>query len=1005
MQVVTLEFQGIGPFTGRHRIDFRALGEGGLFLLEGPTGAGKTTIIDAIVFALYGDVAGADSHKGRLVSTQLPIGVEPFVDLTVDTGRGLLRVRRVPQHERRKARGTGTTVGKASIQLWRLAGAGDTTQLTTSMQDANEELQRAIGLTKEQFTQTVVLPQGQFATFLRAKPEERRGVLQDIFGTELYERCAKQLATLAAAHRARDGEARAALARAIAGFSSVSWPDAGARAAFDGAEPAAALALARHHLEELVALAEQAEARVAEATSGAQNAAEELLRVEAHNGLVAERARLVARRDTLLDAAAAVAAAEAALARAERAEHARHPLEALARAQRGLDAALADTARGLTALAEGPDADLAEAGTPQALDEASLAAREALAALVAVVELEDGLSRRAEALRLDRQRLVEHHAEGGRQRDGIAADRARAARLAPELAELTATAETRADRLVAEADARTRREAVLRLEALAAEYVQARRAEDAAKAAAAGASGKHQEARAAWLGGLAGTLAAELVDGRGCPVCGSTAHPAPAVLPVGVADRAAVERLDAAARRAEQAWTKAQATSDGLATAMADQQASVGALTRVEAEATWAEATQRRQEAERAGERAAEVRLTLQRLVEGADACERHLHVLEKEWAAEQGTLAGRAERLDGDRRRVADELAGHPSVAGRSAALARRAERAQRLAAVLRSVAERRADVGGRAADLAEILAEQGLSHGDAARAALLPEGRRQALAAEVAEHRAQWAAVTERLADPRFEAPAAAGPLDDTAARSAAEATRAALADALHVRGAAAETLRAATEACGVLAARVASAEATAAEAEPYVRMADLASGGGANLAAVTLPTFVLLRRFEEVVDLANVRLGAMTGGRYSLRRTDAREGRSHKLGLGLEVVDHASGDAARDPKTLSGGETFQASLAMALGLADAVTAEAGGVELNTLFVDEGFGSLDPEALEDVMVQLSALRDGGRCVGVVSHVAEMKQRIAERVTVVPRRDGTSTLHCTVDAPQPLAG
>ena len=101
MQVLRLDFEGIGPFTGRHSIDVGALSEGGLFLLEGPTGAGKTTIIDAIVFALYGDVAGVDSHKGRLVSTQLPPGVEPFVVLVVYTSRGLLRVRRVPQHERR----------------------------------------------------------------------------------------------------------------------------------------------------------------------------------------------------------------------------------------------------------------------------------------------------------------------------------------------------------------------------------------------------------------------------------------------------------------------------------------------------------------------------------------------------------------------------------------------------------------------------------------------------------------------------------------------------------------------------------------------------------------------------------------------------------------------------------------------------------------------------------------------------------------------------------------
>ena len=125
MQVLRLEFAGIGPFTSQHVIDFRALGEGGLFLLEGPTGSGKTTIIDALVFALYGDVAGVDSSKARLVSTQLPAGVEPFVDATIETGRGLLRVRRVPQHERRKTRGTGTTVGKAAIKLWRLASPDD----------------------------------------------------------------------------------------------------------------------------------------------------------------------------------------------------------------------------------------------------------------------------------------------------------------------------------------------------------------------------------------------------------------------------------------------------------------------------------------------------------------------------------------------------------------------------------------------------------------------------------------------------------------------------------------------------------------------------------------------------------------------------------------------------------------------------------------------------------------------------------------------------------------
>nr|NLI51070.1 SMC family ATPase [Propionibacterium sp.] len=1006
MQVVRLEFQGIGPFTGRHSIDVRALSEGGLFLLEGPTGAGKTTIIDAIVFALYGDVAGVDSHKGRLVSTQLPPGVEPYVDLVVETSRGLLRVRRVPQHERRKTRGSGTTVGRAAIQLWRLASPDDPGTLwSTSMQDANEELQRAIGLTKEQFTQTVVLPQGHFATFLRAKPEERRGVLQDIFGTEFYERCARQLTALAAEHRSRDEEARGALARAVGSFATVAWPDADARAAFEAADPAGTPALARARVAELADLAATAEAEAAQAAAVAAEAGEALRAVEGHNALVAERLGLLDRLAALHDEAGAVAAAEARLGAAERAERARHQLEAVARARVALDRARAAEARGLAELADGLDADLAALADPEALAAAERAAREGCSALVAVVELEEGLAGRAESLRLDAERLAEQRAAGERDRELVGAARARAADLGPELDALLVVAQTRADRIVAEAAAQARCEAVRRLESIAEDFVQARGAEAAARAAAEEAGRVHRVAGSAWLDGLAGTLAAELVDGRGCPVCGATSHPAPARPPEGGVDRATVDRLDAAARRAEQALVRAQATSDGLATAMADQQAAVGTLTRVEAEAALAAAIEERLAAERAAARAVDVREEVRRLVAGADARERAWHERERGLVAEQATLAVRAERLDADRRRVADELAGHASVADRSAALARRAVRAQRLATLRREAADAENQLAGRVAELAEVLAEEGFARPGDAESALLPAPERQRLADLVSAHRTQWATVTERLADARLAAVAGAEPLDATPARLRASAADEALRAAQRAHGAAAETLRCATDACAELIRRARAAEEVSGLAEPYLRLAELANGTGANQAAVTLPTFVLLRRFEEVVDLANVRLQAMTGGRFSLRRTDAREGRSQKLGLGLEVVDHASGDAARDPKTLSGGETFQASLAMALGLADAVTAEAGGVELNTLFVDEGFGSLDPEALDEVMGQLSALRDGGRCVGIVSHVAELKQRIAERITVVRRADGTSTLSCSTDPAQPLAG
>jgi exonuclease SbcC len=174
----------------------------------------------------------------------------------------------------------------------------------------------------------------------------------------------------------------------------------------------------------------------------------------------------------------------------------------------------------------------------------------------------------------------------------------------------------------------------------------------------------------------------------------------------------------------------------------------------------------------------------------------------------------------------------------------------------------------------------------------------------------------------------------------------------------------------------------------------MANLAAGlGSDNPQSLSLATFVLMRRFEDVMAAANDRLVEMSCGRYELASSDVREDvRARRTGLAMRVIDHVSGQS-RDPRTLSGGETFYVSLCLALGLADVVTAEAGGVELGTLFVDEGFGSLDPGTLDAVLAELGRLRAGGRVVGVVSHVEALKQSIAERIEVRPVPGGGSTL------------
>ncbi|WP_163276402.1 AAA family ATPase, partial [Cellulomonas iranensis] len=323
MHLRSLTVQAIGPFAGRHTVDVDALAASGLFLLEGPTGAGKSTLIDAVVFALYGKVAGADASDERLRSAYAADDVESVVDLVFEVPSGVYRVRRTPAYQRAKRRGTGTTTAQASVKAWRLpadadvAGAPDALEgvgelLGTRLDEVGAELQRVVGLDRTQFVQTVVLPQGEFARFLRATGEERRVLLQKIFGTQVYELMQQRLAALRAESARRVEAARTALGHVVEHLLGACGLDADEQAA------------ARALLDEAV-VGSPVAARVADAvtaTTGGltSSAADVAARADAaraawqsartaHDeerrlaGLVARRAALHAERTLLADAA------------------------------------------------------------------------------------------------------------------------------------------------------------------------------------------------------------------------------------------------------------------------------------------------------------------------------------------------------------------------------------------------------------------------------------------------------------------------------------------------------------------------------------------------------------------------------------------------------------------------------------------------------------------------------------------------------------------------------
>ena len=522
---------------------------------------------------------------------------------------------------------------------------------------------------------------------------------------------------------------------------------------------------------------------------------------------------------------------------------------------------------------------------------------------------------------------------------------------------------------------------------------------------------QHQELRRQWLDvreerltNAAAELASRLEQGTPCPVCGSPEHPAPvpagdSVLGLAEKEERAKERseaadkalsaLDAELSEARQLVAVLAGQGGDTDPAVAEEAAGAAREAAAEAAAAVAElaASRRRQE----------------ELAERIDATEQvrvdtlsHLAQTEAALTEIEGQSAALESSLEALR-------AGHASLGLRSGVIGQVIdilEQADAARAELDQAADRLAEAR---TQLDRALPEAGFESAAEARLALLPGPEAARLESAVQAGRNEEARLEELFASE--ELVLAAKEQDTGSATAAAdldqlrtEAEQAAGA-AKDIALAAGLALQAATK-LGHLRAEYDDLAASGREprerAEVLKGLAEAVRGSGDNSYRMSLNAYVLAARLEQVAIAASERLVSMSDGRYTLRHSDARAARNAKSGLGLEVVDEWTG-RHRDTSTLSGGESFMASLSLALGLADVVQQEAGGVDIETLFVDEGFGSLDEQALEQVMDALEGLRDGGRVVGLVSHVGEMKQRIGSQLRVVKQRNG-STVHI-VDA------
>ncbi|MGY1813405.1 AAA family ATPase [Blastococcus sp. SYSU D00820] len=982
MRLHSLTLTAFGPFPGTETVDLDAVARDGLFLLWGPTGAGKTTLLDAVVFALYGTVPGARGEEKRLRSDHAAADVRTEVTCELTLAGERLRVTRRPEQQRPKKRGEGMTTEQAKLVVSRLTDGG-WEPVSTRIDEGSDHLRTRLGLDVHQFCQVVLLPQGDFARFLRAEPEARAELLRTLFDVGRFARAEEWLAgeRRAADEALRTERARmGALLARVAQIADVDVPEELAPELV-GADPrgpvhrwvGAVRTRAAADLASATAAAE--EAAVAATAASAELAGARALADRHDRRARAERelARLTAEEPALVPVRARRDAGR-------RAEALRDVLEAAGRA-----ALAAETAAGALTGARAAWAEVAE-GRDAATDvarELRDAAAEARALLPEAARAAE-LRRRVPALEARIADLTSRCAEAEEQ---LAAEPARLA-ARQEAVEVAAAAAARLPGLeVAAATARAALTAARSAERLEPVLAAARTAADQAREAWLAAREHLVDVRTRRLDGMAAELAAGLADGEDCPVCGATDHPrpaAPAAASVTADDEdAAREQVDAAESRA----AAARAAVEEHARELAALRARAGELPAAELAAA-AEAA----DAELAGVAAAAAALddARARLAALTEQREQAARALAEDREELQRCAAEHAAR-------VADlaELAGRlDAVRGADRDLDARARRltaaAERCEAVLAAETEElRARV---AADTARAAAEEraaGAGFADVLDAsdALLEAGELAALDRRITEAEHARATVLGVLAEPEL-ADLGERPDLDALQRRCQELT-ARREEAVAARD---RATRCAGSLAGVAGELVAAEETLAqlrATAEQVSGLADLVGGRGANTKRMRLQSFVLAARLEQVAEVASRRLLEMSGSRYTFRHSDAQGRHGARGGLGLDVFDEYTG-TLRPTKTLSGGESFMASLALALGLADVVTAESGGVQMDTLFVDEGFGTLDARALDSVMAVLDELRRGGRTVGVISHLEELRTRIPTTVEVLAGREGS---------------
>ncbi|MBM6828098.1 SMC family ATPase [Anaerotignum lactatifermentans] len=910
MKPIRLTMSGFGPYAGTTVLDMTKLGEKGLYLITGDTGAGKTTIFDAIAFALYGEPSGNNRDAAMLRSKYAAPDTPTEVELEFSYEGKVYKVKRNPKYERAAKRGDGVAIQNPGAQLTYPNG-----RVVTKTKDVTEAVEEILGVDRNQFSQIAMIAQGDFQKLLLSPTEERKKIFQKLFHTERFEALQDQLKKKAAEMEQECRQIQGDILRQI---RSVQWSEHSAysqqaQKAADGALTAVEAAAV---LVELLAEDEKAAGESRKSLAEAESALEEV------NQKLGQAAELRRTREAMEKTAQSHAAESQRLQTLEQAMEEWKEKEPETETWKKEQERLRLFLPMYTELTEKENTLAKQKKTRQETEEKKTLCGEKLTKLergleLAKAELEEMKDAGETVLRLEREK------------ETLEQKRQRLTELKKELAAFRKL----------RAELTTAQESYAKAEKEAAEKNQ-----------------RFQLMRKAFLDEQAGILAEGLRENEACPVCGSTHHPAPAVKSQEAPSEAELEQAEKAAQKADQAMKKAS-ESAGLLLGQAKEKKEglrqkieellpegieTLAQTLAQAEEELGKAGHMLAEERKRAERKSRIQELLPKKEEEREKLAAEKGTLEVSLAALEGQISGGLREIEALRQKLPfpDQKTAESEISRYERQIAEFAAKQEKARKELEEVREKVERLRG------EILGYQKQLE-NAPTLDVEEEKKRQGTLLEKKEElNKEITGITHRMLENQ-------------------------------------KALKLLQE----------GAEELMEKEKQFARMKNLSDTANGTLIGkekIKLETYVQMTFFDRIIGRANTRFMIMSGGQYELKRRQSAQNNQSQSGLELDVVDHYNG-TERSVRTLSGGESFQASLSLALGLSDEIQSMAGGIRLDTMFVDEGFGTLDEEALRQAVKALSDLTEGHRLVGIISHVAELKERIDKQIQVTKDRTGGS--------------